>query len=235
LTAAVPSATRDCRRGWTARWRAAAAALALTLTGCELKDAGDNLVNGKELFVEKCGACHALDRAGTAGTIGPDLDSAFRRARVDGLGSGTIAGVVQGQILHPGRDSRMPAGLVKGEDAEDVAAYVARAAAVPGRDTGRLADVGVEAGGPPGRRIFVQAGCGSCHRLADAGTSASTGPDLDRALRGASGAAIRRSIVAPDAAIAEGFAAGVMPGDYAQRLSGRELDALVEYLARTAE
>jgi mono/diheme cytochrome c family protein len=120
--------------------------------------------------------------AGTAGTIGPDLDAAFRRARIDGLGSGTVAGVAEAQILHPGRDSRMPAGLVKGEDAEDVAAYVAHAAAAPGRDTGRLADVGVEAGAPPGRRIFVQAGCGSCHRLADAGTSSSTGPDLDRAL-----------------------------------------------------
>jgi hypothetical protein len=51
---------------------------------------------------------------------------------------------------------------------------------------------------------------------------------------GASEAAIRRSIVAPDAAIAEGFTAGVMPGDYARRLSGRQLDALVEHLARTA-
>ena len=222
------------RRRWLARPCATGAAAAVALAGCELKDAGDNLVNGKELFVEKCGACHALDRAGTAGTIGPDLDAAFRRARIDGLGSGTVAGVVEAQILHPGRGSRMPAGLVKGEDAEDVADYVAHAAAVPGRDTGRLADVGVEPGGPPGRRVFAQAGCGSCHRLADAGTSGTIGPDLDSALARESEPAIRRSIVAPDAAIAEGFQAGVMPGDYAERLSARDLDALVEYLAATA-
>jgi mono/diheme cytochrome c family protein len=147
----APGARR--RRG-VGRSYAAGAAAALGLAGCELKDAGDNLVNGKELFLEKCGACHALDRAGTAGTVGPDLDAAFGRARVDGLGSGTIAGIVEAQILHPGRNSRMPAKLVTGDDAEDVAEYVAHAAAVPGRDTGRLADVGVEPGGPRGRRVF---------------------------------------------------------------------------------
>jgi len=36
----------------------------------------------------------------------------------------------------------MPADLVTGEDAEDVAAYVAQAAAVPGEDTGALAQAG---------------------------------------------------------------------------------------------
>ena len=41
----------------------------------------------------------------------------------------------------------MPAGLVTGEDAEDVAAYVASAAGKPGEDTGALAEVG---GGPEG-------------------------------------------------------------------------------------
>ena len=104
------------------------------LSGCELKDRGDNELDGKALFVERCGACHALDRAGTVGTVGPDLDAAFRRARRDGLGQETIAGVVEEQILHPRKGSRMPPGLVTGEDAEDVAAYVAQAAAVPGED-----------------------------------------------------------------------------------------------------
>ena len=142
LTASLDFAARAARP-----W-AVGAMSAVALAGCELMDAGDNLVNGKELFIEQCGACHALDRAGTGGTTGPDLDAAFRRARVDGLGSGTIEGVVEQQILHPGRGSRMPAGLVTGEDAEDVAAYVAHAAAVPGRDTGRLADVGTQPGAP---------------------------------------------------------------------------------------
>jgi mono/diheme cytochrome c family protein len=111
------------------------------LSGCDLVDRADNLVRGKALFIDNCGACHALDRAGTAGSVGPDLDAAFRRARADGLGADTIAGIVERQILHPGRRSQMPAGLVTGEDAENVAAYVAEVAAVPGEDRGRLSDV----------------------------------------------------------------------------------------------
>lgn len=112
-------------------------AAAFMLSGCEIIDRGNNVVNGKALFIENCGACHTLERAGTAGTVGPDLDAAFRRARADGLGADTIAGIVEQQILHPGRRSRMPAGLVTGQDAEDVAAYVGEVAAVPERDRGR--------------------------------------------------------------------------------------------------
>ena len=210
------------------------AAAALALSGCELVDRGENLVNGKALFIEKCAACHTLARAGTAGTVGPDLDAAFRRARADGFGVDTIAGVVEQQIDHPRRGSRMPADLVTGDDAEDVAAYVAEVAAVPGRDRGRLADVGGRRGGPPGRRIFVQSGCGSCHRLADAGTNGTTGPDLDETLDGRSERFIRASIVDPDAVIAEGFSPDLMPSNYGRRLSNRDLEALVEYLGNTS-
>ena len=41
----------------------------------------------------------------------------------------------------------MPADLVTGQDARDVAAYVAQAVAVPGEDQGRLAAVGGQAEG----------------------------------------------------------------------------------------
>jgi mono/diheme cytochrome c family protein len=209
-------------------------ALALLLSGCELKDRGDNEVQGKALFVEHCGACHKLERAGTAGTVGPDLDAAFERARRDGVGESTIEGIVEAQIEHPGRNSRMPAGLVAGDDAENVAAYVAKVAAVPGRDTGKLADVGVPEEGPAGRRVFLSSGCGSCHRLAEAATNGTTGPNLDEALQRSSAREIRDAIVTPDADIAAGFGAGVMPGDYRQRLSRQELTDLVEYLDETA-
>jgi len=236
-----PPGSRPCEllrasaTGRLRRWGRIGAITVLALAGCDFLDAGDSLINGKELFVEQCGACHALERAGTSGTTGPDLDAAFRRARIDGLGGDTIAGIVEQQILHPRRGSRMPAGLVTGEDAEDVAAYVAHAAAVPGRDSGRLADVGTQPGAPPGRRVFVQSGCGSCNRLADAGTRGRTGPALDEALKGQTTTAIRRSIVTPDAEVAKGYESGVMPGDYSRRLSARELDALVGYLAATAD
>jgi mono/diheme cytochrome c family protein len=37
------------------------------------------------------------------------------------------------------------------------------------------------AGAAAGRALFVSAGCGSCHTLADAGTSGRIGPDLEQA------------------------------------------------------
>lgn len=125
--------------------------------GCNLADSGTNVVNGKEQFVAKCSSCHTLARADATGVTGPNLDEAFQRARQDGFGQSTFEGIVYAQILHParnpqrdpetGRETIMPANLVTGEDAEDVAAYVAEAAARPGDDTGALAEVG---GGPEG-------------------------------------------------------------------------------------
>jgi uncharacterized cupredoxin-like copper-binding protein len=128
-------------------------AAAVVLGGCQLTDSGTNLVNGKQQFVAKCGSCHVLARADTTGVVGPNLDQAFQRARQDGFGQDTFQGLVHRQILHPAIRRQvdpetgkqlplMPPKLVTGEDAEDVAAYVADAAAVPGKDTGALAQVG---------------------------------------------------------------------------------------------
>jgi plastocyanin len=123
-------------------------AAALLLAACGREDPPD-LVNGKELFIGEgtCGSCHALARAETKGTQGPDLDQAFARARHDGMNEATVEGVVLRQIGHPRRTSIMPADLVTGEDARDVAAYIAEVAGQAGEDTGELADVGVQKGG----------------------------------------------------------------------------------------
>ena len=106
-------------------------------------------MNGKELFIGEgtCGSCHALARAGTKGTQGPDLDDAFAQARRDGMNEETVEGVVLRQIAHPRRNSIMPADLVTGDDARDVAAYVGEVAGIQGEDTGALADVGTQKGG----------------------------------------------------------------------------------------
>jgi mono/diheme cytochrome c family protein len=137
------------------------AGLLVALGGCQLGDSGDDKVNGKELFVQKCGACHVLRRAGTTGAVGPNLDEAFQRARVDGFSSSTIEGMVHRQILYPARSAqdtgaRMPAKLVEGDDARDVAAYVAAVAARSGDDSGLLA----EAGKPKGAGKTAEAASG---------------------------------------------------------------------------
>jgi plastocyanin len=133
----------------------AAALAAVVLSGCQLKNSGTNVVEGKQLFAEKCGACHTLARAGTTGTTGPNLDAAFAQSRKDGLGESTFEGVVHQWILHPNINAQvdpatgkglplMPAKIVEGDDAVNVAAYVAQAVSVPGEDKGRLAAVGAQ-------------------------------------------------------------------------------------------
>src|SRR5256714_6008271 len=129
----------------------AAAALAVVVAGCGHSSQPD-LVKGKTLFIGKgtCGSCHALARAGTKGAVGPDLDDAFANARASGMTDNTIKGVVRDQISHVRRGSLMPRNLVRGDDALDVAAYVASVAGKPGKDVGALANVGGGGGnGPP--------------------------------------------------------------------------------------
>ena len=81
--------------------------------------------------------------------------------------------------------------------------------------------------------MFETAGCTGCHTLADAGSTATTGPDLDGALKGKPESFIRESIIDPNAEVEEGFPPNVMPQTYEDQLSPEELDALVAYLAQT--
>jgi mono/diheme cytochrome c family protein len=159
---------------------------ALVATGCGttgLPEEGST-TEGKTLFTKNCGSCHVLADAGTRGTIGPDLDDAFRQSRADGLGVHTIQSVVRGQIAYPVEEPTtglqgMPADLVTGQDADSVALYVASVAALPVRaDPGAVAG-GAEGQAKDGKTIFAEAGCGSCHTLAAAGASGNIGPNLD--------------------------------------------------------
>lgn len=113
--------------------------LLLAVGGCEVKRGQPDLVDGKRLFVSKCGSCHVLGRAGTKGQVGPNLDQAFQAALGSGFGRSSVRGIVEKQILYPLRGGAMPAKLVTGRDAQDVAAYVAAVADRPGKDTGALA------------------------------------------------------------------------------------------------
>jgi mono/diheme cytochrome c family protein len=119
----------------------AALVVVALVAGCGRGGKAD-LVNGKTLFVQKCGSCHTLARADTKGIQGPNLDAAFTEARRQGFGESGIKGVVFNQISHVRRGSIMPLNLVKGDDARDVAAYVGSAAGKPGKDSGALASAG---------------------------------------------------------------------------------------------
>jgi cytochrome c oxidase subunit 2 len=87
-----------------------------------------------------------------------------------------------------------------------------------------------------GRETFTgDGGCGACHTLADAGTTGTTGPDLDRVLGGQSEDEIRTDIVDPNARLAPGFQASIMPPNFGETLSAQQLDGLVAYLATVSK
>jgi plastocyanin len=120
-----------------------------------------DLISGKKLFAQKCGSCHVLNRAGTKGTTGPNLDQAFQQPLKDGMKRSGIRGVIHDQILYPATfaldkggkrpdgSTPMPAKIVTGEDADNIAAYVASVVSKPGKDTGLLASAVPQAGGGP--------------------------------------------------------------------------------------
>jgi mono/diheme cytochrome c family protein len=201
-----------------------AAVAVIGLTGCDLGPKA-NLDKGQQLFTQKCGSCHALTGAGTNGDVGPNLDYAFKEARENGFDSDTIKGVVSYQIENPRPASPeqpevyMPQNLVTGDDAEDVAAYVASVAGVPGIKAPVFA--------PP---QFFATNCGGCHTLAQAGTTGTTGPDLDEALKGMTPAQISQSISDPNAVIAPGYQPNVMPQNFGQTLTPPQLQQLAAYL-----
>jgi mono/diheme cytochrome c family protein len=81
--------------------------------------------HGRELFSQKCATCHTLADANAVGKVGPNLDVL---APTKGL---TLSAIRQGRARGTGQ---MPAQLLDGKDAEDVAAYIEQ---VSGADAGR--------------------------------------------------------------------------------------------------
>lgn len=205
-------------------------AISVVASGCGTTDADPE--RGRTLFIQKCGTCHALAQAGTTAQSGPDLDHAFAAARAVGNDSDTIEGVVTAQVEYP-RPSNgnprvsMPADIVTGQDLADVAAYVGEWAGVPGAAPPKVA-------GGPGAQIFANEGCGGCHTFAAAEAGGTVGPNLDESLSGDPESLVEEMIVDPNAEIAKGYPPNVMPQNYEETLSAKEIGDLVKYLLEDA-
>lgn len=115
-----------------------------------------------------------------------------------------------------------------------------------GEVTVTAADVAAPAAGEPGAAapggtvdpgvsdpvaILDQFGCMACHRLGEQGQD--VGPPFTDIGARRDAEYIRRSIVEPDAEIAEGYEqfAGIMPKDFGQRMTWSQLEVVVEFLA----
>jgi cytochrome c oxidase subunit II len=93
---------------------------------------------------------------------------------------------------------------------------------------------GEQAAAPNAEELFTSAGCSGCHTLKAAGATAKVGPDLGK-LGDVDAKFIRTSIVDPNADVTKGYKPDVMPGNFRQQLSKKELDALVKYLLEAQE
>ncbi len=142
-------------------------------TGGKASSSGVDQTSGQKLFQAKCGGCHVLAAAGTQGTTGPNLDDAFGPSRKQGFKDSTIQNVVLDQIRQP--SPPMPKNLVTGQDAQDVAAFVASVAG-KGAPNGTPSP---EQLGNDGKKIF-QSQCASCHTLKAANATGTIGPNLDQ-------------------------------------------------------
>jgi mono/diheme cytochrome c family protein len=74
---------------------------------------------GKELFRQTCASCHSLRAVNARGVTGPNLDMIGEVTRQRVLNAIRIGGTGQ---------KRMPSGLLRGKDAQDVADYVSKVA-----------------------------------------------------------------------------------------------------------
>jgi cbb3-type cytochrome c oxidase subunit III len=196
---------------------------AIALAGCGttgLAEENVDIAQGKVLFTQKCGGCHTLKEAKTQGSTGnpsggPNLDDAFAGPRSEGFEETTIRETVRHQIDFA--TPPMPRDIVEGAEADAVAAYVAAVAA------NSEAKVALPAGaGGDDPKLLFESSCGSCHVLADAGTSGTIGPNLDQ-----SKPSLQKAITQ----ITNG--GGGMP-PFKGQLTQKQIRALAQYLVRVA-
>jgi mono/diheme cytochrome c family protein len=113
----------------------------------------------------------------------------------------------------------------------------------PATTGGTTTETGTSTGAPEqpsgdpaaGKEVFTataQPPCASCHALQEANATGTVGPNLDEVLKGKDAAFIHESIVNPDAEIATGFSAGIMPSTYGDQLSEQQLADLVAFLVQ---
>jgi mono/diheme cytochrome c family protein len=92
------------------------------------------LEDAKALFDTNCGNCHALYAAETDGNFAPNLDDLLAPAGPPESEStietneGRVLAAIEKGVDSTTEPGRMPAGILNGEQAEEVAEFVARTA-----------------------------------------------------------------------------------------------------------
>jgi mono/diheme cytochrome c family protein len=81
----------------------------------------------KALFQQNCGSCHTLARAGSDGIVGPNLDELLGQGTPEANKTRVMNAIKNGFNTDEFK-GYMPAGIVQGQDAQEVADFVARVA-----------------------------------------------------------------------------------------------------------
>lgn len=84
-----------------------------------------------------------------------------------------------------------------------------------------------------GKQVFSSQGCGACHTFSAASANGTVGPNLDEVLQGKDAEFVRESIVDPNKEITSGYAPNVMPQDFGQKLTPKQIDDLVAFLTQS--
>lgn len=79
--------------------------------------------------------------------------------------------------------------------------------------------------------VIAEFGCGACHKVA--GEAGEVGPDLTHVGKIRDRAFLRRSILDPNVEITKGYEKDQMPADYGEQMYAKELEMIVEYLAKS--
>jgi len=184
---------------------------------------------------KRCSDCHSY--GGRGGEDAPPLD--FMRGHMSAREIADMSGQIWDHLpamLPHFREEKIPVPTFTQGEMADLIAFLhsgkrAKAGAPPARPgMAGMSGMGAHMGVTRGNGVFLSAGCGACHTFAAAGTKATVGPNLDTTLKGKSSAFIRQSILDPDATIAAGYRAGVMPTTYGSQLTSRQIDALAAFL-----
>jgi mono/diheme cytochrome c family protein len=233
-------------------------ALGANVTPEQLVSAGDELYHG----AGGCTACHGLgtrapnlltDEKG-AGPIGarcgtrePGKDcKAYLHEALTKPGAYVVQGYEpimpdMGRTLSPQQiwaliaylESQGGTVTVTGSDipAANAPASSGGAGGGGGGDGGGGGGGGVAGGSMDPMEMFRGAGCVGCHKIGTEGGA--IGPDLTHLGARANAAAIRESILQPDAKIARGYQnfAGIMPKNFGAQFTAGQLEALVQFLA----
>ena len=98
------------------------------------EEVASNLEQGQSLFETNCGTCHTLYAAGTDGNFGPNLDELLaaagtpaKKEEIEQL-EGRVLNAIDEGVDSSSTPGRMPPGILSGEQAEEVAEFVANTA-----------------------------------------------------------------------------------------------------------